>query len=87
MRSAYPILTGRCQEPWRTAADLARTKAFYSRVFGWKFADHGPGAPGTYGAAGCAAAACALALTAAAAIWIATGCIVRMDPTAALRAE
>ena len=24
------------------AADIARTKAFYIRVFGWKFTDYGP---------------------------------------------
>lgn len=35
----------------------------------------------------CAAAAALLALTAALAVWTATGRIVRMDPTAALRAE
>jgi hypothetical protein len=35
----------------------------------------------------CAAAAAALAATAALAAWTATGRIVQMDPTAALRAE
>ena len=35
----------------------------------------------------CAAAAAALAATAALAVWTATGRIVQMDPTAALRAE
>jgi len=39
------------------------------------------------GAAICAAAALTSAITAATAVWNATGRIVRMDPTAALRAE
>jgi hypothetical protein len=39
------------------------------------------------GAGTCAAAAAALAITAALAVWTATRRIVKMDPTAALRAE
>ncbi len=39
------------------------------------------------GVATCTTAAITLAVSAALAVWIATGRIVRMDPTAALRAE